>query len=336
MYFIGNDRLFVLLDRFFGSDFDTLTQGFQVIGVLLVILDTTELIVVMLRSEDTWRTMKRTYYDIVQDRQGLQDFEDSIRIPLNSSRVLLATALVNALTLPSLIFTVLMAVLGVMSVGMAYGIGELCSSIVGSLEGICFRFTWFGMEEIQCGEDFHVFCNGTRMNGKVLLLLLFRKIHLRWSFTTIRHPMRCHGTFDGLNQVAIPGIQDLNGMQGLQVSQTLHIARLHGSTSRSGLVAVVVRSGLDVQFHQGQVHGVRLQSHEDQGMSLKCFLHDGEWTKDGQGHDVDRGILPGMPQGQMTILSARPRNGGWNGLRSNGLGNVPGKLRLVHRSSVFV
>ena len=154
-------------------------------------------------------------------------------------------------------------------------------------------------------------------------------------FTTIRHPMRCHGTFHGLNQVAIPRIQDLHMMQGLQVSQTLHIARLHGSTSRSGLVAVVVRSGLDVQFHQGQVHGVRLQSHEGQRMSLKRRFHV-KWTKDGQGHDVDHGILPGMPQGQMAILSARPRNGSGHSLRSNRLRNVPGKLRLVHRSFVFV
>ena len=179
LFFIGHYHLFELLNEFFGSSYDQLITLFRLIGALLMLIDTFLLILIWLRCEDTWRTMQRTYFEILGDDQGRAAFEASLRCALDTPKVVMWYAVTMGLTLTCLLFATLMAVLGVISAGMAYAIGEICRDIVGSLEGICFDFKLFGMDSVQCGEEFFTFCNGTTLSMLHVCVCVLSKMPCR-------------------------------------------------------------------------------------------------------------------------------------------------------------
>ena len=146
--------LSLLEDTFPGLDFETINNIFLTLGIFVMIIDTLILIAIWLRSDDLWLQINETYFDIVGDDEGMEQFKRNEVLKHNHGRIQTFFMVAYSFLLLSLILAVLMVVIGIFNVGFSYAFGYACREVVGALDGICIRFAAFDMREIKCGDDF--------------------------------------------------------------------------------------------------------------------------------------------------------------------------------------
>ena len=181
LFYIGFERLIAVRERWFnfvfGGDIDILRFCFFTIGTFMVIVDTALLVTFWISSADFWRRLNEAYFDLVGDTEGLRSFNTHYAL-CTFDRVKARTAVfvTFAISFLCLHSAVIMAVLGTISVGTSYFVTEQCRNSIGSLNGICFSFSVFGMEEIQCGQDFLDFCNSWAQEVRSVCMILLSPV----------------------------------------------------------------------------------------------------------------------------------------------------------------
>ena len=161
LFFVGYSALTDLLEETFsGINFSAIEVIFLALGIFILVIDSMLLIILWLRTEDLWRRINVTYFDIVGETEQRNRFDPFEKRIVYSAEVVDVFFLVSfALLLVSLILAVVMVIVAVFNVGFAYAFGQICDDVIGSLDGICLRFDALGLDEIRCGGEFQKFCN---------------------------------------------------------------------------------------------------------------------------------------------------------------------------------
>ena len=160
LFFAGYAALTDLLEETFsGINFAAVEAMFLALGLFILLIDTLLLIILWLRTEDLWRRINTTYFQIVGEASSRR-FDPFDKICCYSPEFVDIMYLVTfALLLVSLILAVIMLIVAIFNVGFAYAFGKICEDTLGALDGICFRFDALGVDDIKCGGEFQAFCN---------------------------------------------------------------------------------------------------------------------------------------------------------------------------------
>jgi hypothetical protein len=84
-----------------------------------------------------------------------------------TSRVALVFNAMHAALFGSLLLAALVAVFGCINIGLAYGLEQICTEVVGAVDGLCFELNVFGIDGLRCGFDFQEFCDAFASNDSV-------------------------------------------------------------------------------------------------------------------------------------------------------------------------
>lgn len=171
LFFIGYDKLINLLESTFPFlDFASVKSIFFLLCVFVTIINSAVLIMAWFRADDLWNLLNEVYFDMVNDKEGIQAFMRRQWMKYTHEKVHAAFLVCFGFLLMSLLFSIFMVIIGIFSVGFAYAFGYACDELAQSLDGVCLSFEAFGMREIQCGADFEQFCKQWAQTEIVLTL----------------------------------------------------------------------------------------------------------------------------------------------------------------------
>jgi len=127
LFFVGYTALTDLLEETFtGINFSAVEAMFLALGFFILFIDTLLLVILWLRTEDLWRRINTTYFDMVGDteeRKRFDPFEKRCCYSAEAVDVVYLTTF--ALLLVSLILSVIMVIVAIFNIGFAYAFGEV-------------------------------------------------------------------------------------------------------------------------------------------------------------------------------------------------------------------
>ena len=145
LFFVGYSALTDLLEDTFSGNFEAVELLFLALGIFILLIDSMLLAMIWLRTEDLWRRINVTYFEIIGGAEERRRFDPFDRRCLYSAEVVDVFFLITfALLLVSLILAVVMVIVAVFNIGFAHGFGQICDDVVGSIDGICLRFDALG------------------------------------------------------------------------------------------------------------------------------------------------------------------------------------------------
>jgi hypothetical protein len=156
IYFQGYPGLVNRLEDTMGLDVAAIRALSYLFGLAVIIIDTAMVVFIFFPTRTVWQQVNLAYYDLIGDDEMVERYRK--RICCGSSAALIAFHSMYGVLFNSLILSVLTVLIGCVYVGMAYAVGEICVDVFGALDNACLNLQAWGII-IQCGPDFHEFCN---------------------------------------------------------------------------------------------------------------------------------------------------------------------------------
>jgi hypothetical protein len=164
LFLSGYTGLQDVLDKYLETNLGYITNYIWTMCVVIILIDTIFLIVVWIRTHDIfWCEVMMAYYDTIGNEAKAELwkkrrwFTRSGWDGWGSWGALVFNAVYAAL-LASLVLAALVAVFGCINIGLAYGLGEICTGVVGAVDNLCFELNVFGIANLRCGTEFQDFC----------------------------------------------------------------------------------------------------------------------------------------------------------------------------------
>jgi hypothetical protein len=167
IYFTGFPGLVNRLEDTMGMDVDAIRALSYLFGLAVIIIDTAMVVFIFFPTRTVWQQVNLAYYDLIGDDEMVEQYRK--RICCGSSAALVAFHSMYGILFNSLILSVLTVLIGCVYVGMAYAIGEICVDVFGALDNACLNLQAWGII-VQCGPDFHGFCNQWASSDSIITL----------------------------------------------------------------------------------------------------------------------------------------------------------------------
>jgi hypothetical protein len=155
LYFHGYPGLVNRLEDTLGIDVAAIRALSHLFGLAVIIIDSIMAVFIFFPTRTVWHQVNFAYYDLIGDDEMMEKHKKRC---CGSKSALVAFHSMYGVLFNSLILSVLTVLIGCIYVGMAYAIGEICVDVFGALDNACLNLQAWGII-IQCGPDFHSFCN---------------------------------------------------------------------------------------------------------------------------------------------------------------------------------
>jgi hypothetical protein len=164
LFLSGYTGLADLIDKHLEIDVGSIIRKYiWTMCVLIAVIDTIFLIVVWIRTHNMLLCeVMMAYYDTIGNKAAAELWKKRRWFTRGGWDYCWGALFFNAMhatLLASFLLAALVAVFGCINIGLAYGLGLICTKVIGAVDNLCINGNTFAINNLRCGSEFQGFCN---------------------------------------------------------------------------------------------------------------------------------------------------------------------------------